>query len=514
MSNISNLARGIDLASLVRTHAWSRPDEIAIRFEGRDVSWAALDRRVSEVAGWLKKQGVAAGDRVAILMFNRVDFVEVLLAATRMGAIAVPLNFRLTGKELQYILDDCGPNYVFADDCTIDQLRQTDYDPARTVLSNGDEAANAGEFIPYERVTSDAAAGEPDSEKAAEDVAWIVYTSGTTGRPKGAMLTHLNLLMQGYGGIVDHKLEVGDTIMVATPLFHIAGIGVMLPCFILGLKSVVEPTGGFDAAALAERLEAEQISYLFLVPSQWQLLVNEPSAKSRDYKLKAISWGAAPASISLLRAMGEMFPEARNTAVFGQTEMSPVTCSLRADMAVEKMGSVGKPLPTVQARIVDVSGNDVKRGEVGEIVYRGPTTMKGYWNKEAETAEAFRGGWFHSGDLVYEDEDGYIYVVDRAKDMIISGGENIFSAEVENVINDHPDVLASAVVGRASERWGEEPIVYIEPVEGKAAPSLQELHAWLKDKLSKYKWPHEVIAMQPLPRNPSGKILKHVLRKK
>jgi fatty-acyl-CoA synthase len=252
---------------------------------------------------------------------------------------------------------------------------------------------------------------------------------------------------------------------------------------------------------------------MFLVPAQWQAVCAEQRVNPRELQLRVLSWGAAPASDTLLRDMSELFGGAQIYAAFGQTEMSPVTCMLLAQDAIRKLGSVGKVIPTVSARVVDEDMNDVPAGQVGEIVYRAPTLMAGYWNNSKATAEAFAGGWFHSGDLVRCDDEGYVWVVDRKKDMIISGGENIYCAEVENVLASHPAIAEVAVIGRADDRWGEVPVA----VAALAAPSegildLGDLDQFLTERLARYKHPKALEIVEALPRNPAGKVLKTELR--
>jgi fatty-acyl-CoA synthase len=267
------------------------------------------------------------------------------------------------------------------------------------------------------------------------------------------MLTHLNLLMQSVTVIRTFQLHGEDIVWLSNvPLFHIAGIGSMPPLLMIGAPTVITPTGTFNAKATLDIVESEAVTSLFLVPAQWQLLCAQPDARRQGRSPRSISWGAAPATASLLETMANTFPDAEIISVFGQTEMSPATTTLSGDYAVQKTGSVGKPIPTIAARVVDDLMNDVSPGDVGEIVYRGPTLMAGYWNDPDATAEAFAGGWFHSGDLVRADGDGFLYVVDRKKDMIIPGGENIYCAEVENALATHPAVADVAVVGVAHEQ--------------------------------------------------------------
>ena len=301
--------------------------------------------------------------------------------------------------------------------------------------------------------------GRSRSDVPNDSPALIMYTSGTTGRPKGAVLTHTNLTGQTMTGLYTNGADINNDVgFIGVPLFHIAGVGNLLGGLLLGLPTVIYPLGAFDPGQLLDVLAAEKVTGIFLVPAQWQAVCAEQQARPRDLRLRVMSWGAAPAPDALLREMSATFPGTQILAAFGQTEMSPVTCMLLGEDAIRKRGSVGKVIPTVAARVVDENMNDVPIGEVGEIVYRAPTLMSGYWNNPQATAEAFAGGWFHSGDLVRMDEEGYVWVVDRKKDMIISGGENIYCAEVENVLAGHPGIVEVAVIGRAHEKWGEVPI--------------------------------------------------------
>ncbi|KAA9156918.1 long-chain-fatty-acid--CoA ligase [Amycolatopsis acidicola] len=481
-------------------HAFTRPDATAVRFEGRSFSWRELHRRVRALAGWLSGRGVGRGDRVAILMTNRPEFLETLIAANALGAIAVPVNFRLAPAEIAYILGDSGASVLITDPGLEDQAREA-AGAGLTVLVTGES---------YEDVIA-AGAVPPEVTIAEADTALIMYTSGTTGRPKGAMLSHLNLLLQSLTVIRAWRLHGDDEVyLCGSPLFHIGALGGVAPLVLIGGTTVIMPSGSFDAPGTLDLLESEQVTSTFLVPAQWQLLCADPATRERARTLRTVSWGAAPATVDLLRRMGSTFPGAAIVALFGQTEMSPVTCVLEGTDAERKIGSVGKPVPTVAARVVDETMRDLPPGEIGEIVYRGPGTMSGYWNNPEATAEAFEGGWFHSGDLVRVDDEGFVYVVDRKKDMIISGGENIYCAEVENVLADHPGVGDVAVIGIKHERWGETPLAVVVPAG--SAPTLDELTAWCRDKLASYKRPTALEVVDALPRNASGKVVKHELR--
>jgi len=280
----------------------------------------------------------------------------------------------------------------------------------------------------------------------------------------------------------------------------------------VGGTTILWPSGQFDAAAVIDVLEREQVTSAYFVPTQWQQLCSVPGVRDRKFVLRRMGWGGSGALPSTLQAMADTFPGIPTFCAFGQTEMSSVTCLLRGEDAIRKMGSVGKPVMNIEFRLVDDDMRDVPQGEVGEIVYRGPTVFHGYWNNPQATAEAFAGGWFHSGDLCRMDDEGYLYVVDRKKDMIISGAENIYSAEVEAVIDAHPKVAEVAVIGVPHPRWVETPVAVIVPVDRDDPPSEEEIIAHCRAHLASYKKPSRVEIVDALPRNASGKVLKTELR--
>lgn len=498
----------------VARHASMIPDRTALRFQGASITWAALHERIERFADALARRGVGFGDRVLILALNRPEYVEIVLAANALGAIAVPVNFRMTAPEVAFLVRDSGARVVVADAVLAPLAAAVRAETDGLELSVVVGGAAEGDVLGYEELIAEDGAARPEADIPDDTPALIMYTSGTTGRPKGAVLTHGNMQAQALTCIRAFQLNNADDIgFCASPMFHIAALGSMAPSLMLGLPTVVHPVGAFDPNALLDVLEAEQVTTLFLVPVQWQAVCAAQQAQPRKLKLRGISWGAAPASDTVLRAMAETFPDAANVAVFGQTEMSPITCVLDGVDALRKLGSVGRVIPTVQARVVDDDMNDVPPGGVGEIVYRGPTMMLEYWQNPTATADAFHGGWFHSGDLVRVDDEGFVYVVDRKKDMIISGGENIYCAEVENALFAHPKILEAAVIGRPDPRWGEIPVavVALRPDAG-AELTLDELQPFLDEQLARYKHPKALVCVEALPRNASGKVVKGDLR--
>jgi fatty-acyl-CoA synthase len=506
------LARRQNWVNQLERHALMQPAVPALRFQGNTVTWAGLRRRVAALAGALSRRGVGSGDRVMILMLNRTEFVESVLAANLIGAIAVPINFRLTPAEIAFLVQDCEARVLITESvlAAVAAGVRNITSVIETIAVAGD-AGDAG-LLSYEDLVNEPGDPAQPVDVPNDSPALIMYTSGTTGRPKGAVLTYTNLTGQTMTGLYTHGVDAGDVGFIGVPFFHIAGVGNLLPGMLLGIPTVIHPLGAFDPGHLLDVLAAEKVTGIFLVPAQWQAVCNAQQANPRDVKLRVMSWGAAPASDTLLRQMSETFPGAQILAAFGQTEMSPVTCMLLGEDAIRKRGSVGKVIPTVAARVVDEDMNDVPVGEVGEIVYRAPTLMSGYWNNPEATAEAFAGGWFHSGDLVRMDEDGYVWVVDRKKDMIISGGENIYCAEVENVIAGHPKVADVALIGVPDARWGETPLAVVIPRNAGSPPTVEELTEWCTERLARYKRPKHIAFVTMLPRNPSGKVLKNQLR--
>jgi fatty-acyl-CoA synthase len=506
-----HLARRQNWCNQLSRHAMMQPDGTALRFHGKTTTWRELDRRVGALADALSRRGVGFGDRVLILMLNRTEFVESVLATNRLGAIAVPVNFRMTPAEIAYLVGNCEPRVVVTESVlagVATQVRTLDPTLATVIVAG---SATEEDVIGYDDLLAERGGPHQPVDVPNESPALIMYTSGTTGRPKGAVLSHTNMNGQAMTALITYGVDLNNDVgFIGVPLFHIAGVGNVLTGLLLGIPTVLYPLGAFDPGALLDVLEAEKVTSIFLVPAQWQAVCSAQQAKPRDVRLRVLSWGAAPASDTLLRQMSETFPGSQILAAFGQTEMSPVTCMLLGEDAIRKLGSVGKVVPTVAARVVDDDMNDVPVGQVGEIVYRAPTLMAGYWNDPEATAEAFAGGWFHSGDLVREDEEGYVWVVDRKKDMIISGGENIYCAEVENVLAGHPAIVEVAVIGRAHEKWGEVPVAVAAVAQD--GLTLADLDEFLSERLARYKHPKALEIVDALPRNPAGKVLKTELR--
>lgn len=502
------------VASLAR-QAHNRAQRPALVFEGTVSTWHELYQRVLSGADALAARGVRRGDRVAILMGNRPRFLEAVLAANAIGAIAVPVNFRLSAPEISFILNDCGAVAVVVDEerLAIVQKARAGAPDVGVVFSARCGSSRHADVVDWDECA--AGGGEHDLPSMIDDSepALILYTSGTTGRPKGAVLSHRNINSMAHTMVRHFGLNREDDVsLYASPMFHVGLICIFGPMIAVGTATVITPSGNFDADEVLRLVQTHRVSHAFLVPSQWQEIVDSPDVSTRADSLRVTCWSAAPATERLLTRMLEAFPHAVNMSTFGQTETAGVTTFLGGDDALSKLGSVGKPVAAVAVRIVDDSMQDVGPGEIGEIVYRGPSVMDRYWNLPTETAEAFRGGWFHSGDLVRKDEDGFLYVVGRLKDLIISGGENIYSAEVESVLDQHPKVREVAVVGAAHEKWGESPVAVVVAADPAQPPTLDELTMLCRKRLASYKKPTRLVVVDSLPRNAVGKVVKSELR--
>ncbi|HYW03289.1 MAG TPA: long-chain fatty acid--CoA ligase [Gammaproteobacteria bacterium] len=494
-------------------HAHAHPDREALVYGDTRLTSSQLDERVRRLADALAARGVRQGDRVAALMLNSNAFIETLFACARLGAIFVPINFRLSPAEIRYVLDDAGAHLVVYHDLFADLLA-----PARegtellhAIRVNEGAAAVAASDEDYETVL---AAGDPERPAAPvvqDDVHLMMYTSGTTGRPKGAMLTHGNSTWNAFNLLLHGSaLGTGDTVLTVAPMFHIGGLNVhTLPAIYKGTRVVL--AARFDPAATLERVQRERVTTLFLVPAMWLAISRVPDFDEYDLSsLHTLLSGGAPCPIPVIeffQGRGLRFQEG-----FGMTETAPNASILDNADAVRKHGSVGKPLMHMEMRIVDESDRDVAEGETGELLVRGPNVFAGYWNRPEATREAFRGGWFHTGDLARRDDEGFYYIVDRKKDMLISGGENVYPTEVEQVLFRHPAVQEVAVVGIPDEKWGEVPMAIIVPREAGASLTLEDVQDFCAGKLARFKIPRKVEMVEQLPRNAAGKVLKRELR--
>jgi fatty-acyl-CoA synthase len=497
-----------NIAGTMLRRAQLNPERLALIFEGEEVGYAELADRVRRQATLLRQAGVCVGDRVGYLGFNHPALLETMFAAQALGAIFVPLNFRLTAEELTFIINDAGIHSLVVDDA----LREV-IGPAREALCcrhffASESAAQGWRHIVTERENA------PPLEQAVStdvhDVAIIMYTSGTTGLPKGAMLTHGNIMWNNINALMAFGSSRDDVILTVAPLFHIGGLNVMtISSFHVGSTLVL--MRNFDAPIVLENIQRHRVTHMFGAPAMYLFMSQQPQFKDTDLSsIKTLICGAAPVPESLIELYG-----ARGVPFcqgYGLTETSPFSAFLTPEWAVSKLGSAGQPPLYGDTRIVDEDNREVAPGERGEICLRGPNIMKGYWNRPDATADAIDAeGWFHSGDVGYVDEDGFLFISDRLKDMVISGGENVYPAEVEGVLYKHESIAEVAVLGLPDEKWGEAVTAVVALHEGKSL-TLEELRAFAEPYLAKYKLPLRLHVVDALPRNPAGKVLKFVLK--
>ncbi|HEY2224869.1 long-chain fatty acid--CoA ligase [Actinomycetospora sp.] len=479
------------------------PDAVALVDgpTGARTSYAELDERVGARAGRLAELGVGHGDRVALLGENSPAYLEWLFAAARLGAITVPVNFRLSASEVAYVLTDSGARALVRSTAfaPLADAACAGLDPAPVLVELADEPDGPALREP-----------EPTTGRGAEPCV-IMYTSGTTGAPKGAVLTHDNMLWNAVNMLsAGPGMASTDVTIAAAPLFHIGALGISaLPILYAGGTVVVVPS--FDPAGFLDLMAAERVTTQFLVPAMWAALTRVPDLDERSFP--ALRWaiaGGAPCPLTVIErflGLGWTFTEG-----FGMTELSPSALFLDAADVVSHAGSVGRPFMHLDARLVDEAGEDVEVGEVGELVLRGPSVFAGYWNRPEATAEAMRGGWFHTGDLGVRDAQGFVTLVDRRKDMIITGGENVYPIEVEQVLHRHPGVADVAVVGVGDPQWGESVLAVVVPADPDAPPAADDVIAFAREHIAHFKAPRRVEVVGELPRNATGKLLKRTLR--
>ncbi|HXH09155.1 MAG TPA: fatty acid--CoA ligase [Alphaproteobacteria bacterium] len=485
------------------------------------LTYRAFAERVHRLCSALHGLGLRKGDRLAVLMYNCHRYFEIYYATVEMGALVVPLNIRLSAAEIAYILNDSGSAAVFVGPEFLSMLSavQPQLPALQHRIYAGDEEPPEG-WSGYEQLLASAAPAASPSPAAPDDLAALFYTSGTTGHPKGAMLSHANLLANAYHILASGIWREGDVYLHACPMFHIADGPTTHAVTWLGGRHVIIPSFKPDLAL--EAIERERVTATLLIPTMINFLINHPDITKRDVSsLRIVTYGGAPMPEELVRRATQVLPCSFCQA-YGLTETSPLLTLFPGQEQVlagppeltRRLLSCGREVIGVRVRVVNTRGEEVKPGEVGEIIAKGPNIMVGYWNNPQGTAEVLRDGWLHTGDLATADEEGYIYIVDRQKDMIITGGENVFSTEVENVLYTHPAILEAAVVGVPDEQWGEaiKAIVVLKPG---ASATEEEIIAYCRSRIAHFKAPRSVDFFEgALPKSGSGKILKRELREK
>jgi long-chain acyl-CoA synthetase len=499
------------LETLLAGHALRRPDHTAVVCGTTRLGYAALAGSVQRIASGLRTLGIAPGDRVLVYLPNGVELVQTLYAAFSLGAIAVPVNTRLTARELEHVFADAGPAAAVYHAGGRDAVR-----PGMGVVAGCRAIAvggtDAGESA-FHALAATPATALPEIAPGQDDCL-IMYTSGTTGAPKGAILTHANMIVQN---VFMHGTEWGigrdDRYLVVTPLAHRAGVSRLFNA--LGLGGTLVILDKFDPARTIDAIERERVTVTGLVPTAIRMLLPElRRAPARCATLRRIIVSTEAFPVPLKRELLALLPGAEIHSVFGSTEA--LVTNLRHAEQFTHPASVGRPIPGVEVRLVDDDGRDVGEGEVGELAVRsGPpgrfATLRAYFNRPEETAAAIRDGWFHTGDLARRDAEGYLYIVDRKKDMVVSGGFNVYSKEVEAVLAAHPSVAEAAVIGVPDELYGEAVAAFVEP-SGPDRPDPQALIDHCRGQLAGYKKPKHVFVVDALPRNSTGKVLKNELR--
>ncbi len=504
------MAPDVSLGNLLLRRAQLTPHRRALTFENETLTFEQLSTRVRRVAANLRANGVCRGDRVGYIGFNHPVFLETLFAASSLGAIFVPLNFRLSGPEIRYIGNDAGLHTLVVDNemQSIIESEAENLCCRRFVAAESDARPPAG----WDILESVISAQEPLADIEAvssDDIAVIMYTSGTTGLPKGAMLTHGNFFWNTINSCFSEEL-MGQATLTCAPLFHIGGLNVTtLQSLAKGVEVVL--LRHFEPGKVLEDIQRYKVSSMFGAPTMFLMMSQHSTFSETDLtSIRALICGGAPVPVPLIELYGKRGVQFNQG--YGLTETAPFASLLTGDMAMEKVGSAGTAPLFTFVRIVDANNKSVAPDEVGEVCIQGPNVMKGYWNRPEATAEAIDlEGWFHSGDMGYLDKDGYLFLCDRLKDMVISGGENVYPAEVESVLYGHPAIKEVAVIGLADDKWGEavSAIVVLETGENLTLESLRDFAA---QSLARYKLPLRLHVIDVLPRNPAGKVLKYQLK--
>jgi fatty-acyl-CoA synthase len=489
----------INLSSFIAFHARRTPERPALKYRGEEISYAVFDTCVREIAGWLAAQDIGAGDVVAVLMKNSAAFLELVFATSHLGAVFLPINFRLSRDEVGYIAGNAGARLLI-----VDEELAGNAAGAKIVVLN--EAAQQS----ITRLASHAPPA-PMHVRQPSDLMRLMYTSGTTDRPKGVMLTYDNFYWKSADQTIALGISAETRLLVVGPLYHVGaldlpGIAVLWHGGFIRIERNFEPETALSAIA------EDQLNAAWFAPVMTTAMLTCPT---RDrYDVSSLKWaigGGEKTPEARIRAFSDYFRNARYIDAYGLTETVGGDTFMDAGREIERIGSTGRAIAHVEIEIRDEDGRTLPPNVNGEICLRGPKITRGYWKDPEKTAAAFFGDWFRSGDVGYLDDDGFLYLTDRKKDMIISGGENIASSEVERVIYDLPEVREVAVIGLRDTRWGERPVAIVVLAEG-ASLELAALTKHCRARLASFKVPKQLIIRDSLPRNPSGKILKRVLR--
>jgi fatty-acyl-CoA synthase len=505
----------INVGNWIRKWATIQPDKTALIEEGTQYSYRNLNRRINRLSNFLLGAGLKQGDRVAVLLRNCHEYIEIFFALSKIGGILVPLNWRLVLPELEFIIEDSGSRFIIFDGDFINNAitlqEKIPMDLAIVCTTEESRIKSLPDWmVDYEAALDSCSDLEPQMAWPAggEDAHILMYTSGTTGLPKGAMLSHRKTFFNVLNADIYFNLSRHDIAIIVRPMFHSGGLIVdMAPVLYKGGTIVIKRRFGFTE--ILETAEQYKVTILELPATVYNFMLEECDITQYELStVKCCFTGGERVPIALLQSFAEK--GITISQIYGLTEASTIFW-LPIDKAIAKMGSVGQPVVHGEVSIVDGRGKNVNSGEIGEIIVRGPILMSGYWKRPDLTKKVIKDGWLYTGDLARMDEDGYVYIVDRKKNMFISGGENVYPAEVEKALFSHPAVLDVAVIGIPDKKWGEAGKAFIEPKEGQSITT-DEIRAFLVDKLARYKIPQYIEFIGKLPKTASGKIKKNLLK--
>jgi len=505
----------MNAADLLTKRADLTPDREALYdlTSGRRHTYAQLNQRANRAANSLcEKFNIQKGDRVSILAHNSIAYADLLFGLGKIGAVLAPLNWRLTSRELTYIINDCQPKVLIVGPEFVSVFNEM-FEAIRVEHVIALEGANIRGAESYEGLLNQASALEPKRPVIeADDAYCILYTSGTTGRPKGAVLPHRQILWNAINTVISWGLSERDVSPILTPMFHSGGLFVFLvPLFYAGGRVVL--TRSFDPDASLPLIADEKCTVILGVPTLFQMWMNSPQFEKADFShVHFFISGGAPCPPSLIEAWNNRRGVTMRQG-YGLTEVGVNCFSMTDEDALRKVGSVGKPIFHSEMRLVDVNEKDVPVGETGELIIKGPHVCTGYWNNEEATKQSLKDGWFHTGDIARMDAEGFFYIVGRFKDMIISGGENVYAAEVEAVLREHAAVADAALIGQPDEKWGEVGLLIVACKPNQSV-SVEELLQFCQGRLAAYKIPKDVKFVESLPYSPYGKVIKAELKEK
>ncbi len=507
------------IGTLLRVNAGRIPDTTALVFNQNRYSYAELNGRACRLGNALTALGVGKGERVAALLHNCNQFMEAFFGVAKIGAVFVPINFRLAAREIQQILEACTPAVLIFGEELGDVLKPIE--PAASlpqhlvrVRAPSTGPGDVGNAIDYESMIQNASSQEPQEDVSTSDDQLIMHTSGTTGYSKGAVWAHRTTLCSSMAKIIDFELSPSDITVVFGPLFHAGPLmDLAIPVLLRGGRLVIGRSRGFDPVKVLATIEKERVTVVTIYPTMWKRVLGVSELEQYDLRsLRLLFTGGEPIPKPVLREIYARFPQAAFINTYGSTEGGPISTFLAPEHQLEKIGSIGKPAFTAEIKIVDEQDRELRSGEVGELAVRSPFVCKGYWNRPEDGAASHRNGWWHSGDLGWKDAEGFLWIAGRKKDMIISGTENIYPVEVEQVIAMLDGVVEVAVVGVPDEEWGEAVAAFVVREDG-ADLDETEIIKHCKANLAGYKKPRHVLFIDSLPRTTVNKVSKESLRR-